>query len=272
MSAPDDGIILPAGWAVRTRLEELARHQRIVFLAGLPGVGKSLLVQQLTRMAHAAGRRVTLLQWDVARAAFETPAILARYPEVHGFTDPVLKKAVGLWARNAVLEWHEGNPEPAAMLIAESALIGRRLIELAEPANDRAEALLAGEALRFVVPVPTQEVRALIEASRERTIVAPRHPREAWDAPPNVLRALWRDVYREAFPDDIQNEPPYDAGAYAGVFARWLGARHAETLPIDRVIRNPGSAYDLGVPASNLVPSPAEVVRTMQHIDPTFQP
>ena len=269
---PDD-IVLPADWPVRARLEILARHQRIVFLAGLPGVGKSLLVQQLARMAHRAERRVSLLQWDVARSPFETPEILARYPEIDGFTHAAVKKAVGLWARDAVLRWHEDNPDSAAMLIAESALIGNRLIELAQPADDWAEPLLASDALRFIVPVPTREVRARIEAARERTIQTPRHPREIADAPPNVLRALWRDVYREGAPsgpaDDV---PAYDPAIYAMVFERWLEARQTETLSIDRIVDGSTSAYQLGVPATDLVASPAEVAQVMKRINRMFEP
>ncbi|PWU23936.1 MAG: hypothetical protein C5B48_07755, partial [Candidatus Rokuibacteriota bacterium] len=56
------------------RLEEQIRGlraRRLVFFAGLPGTGKSLLVQQLAHVAGAAGRRIHLLQWDVARPVFE---------------------------------------------------------------------------------------------------------------------------------------------------------------------------------------------------------
>lgn len=266
-----DGIVLPAGWPVRTRLEELARTSRVLFLAGLPGVGKSLLVQQVARMAHQAGRRISLLQWDVARAAFETPDILARYPEINGFTHAALKMAIGLWARDAVAEWHAANPGDEALLIAESALIGSRLIELTRPADDRAEALLASEATRFVVPVPTREVRALIEATRETTIRNPRHPREDHDAPPNVLRSLWREVWREAGRPDTGGNPAYDPAAYTEVFARWLAARHVETLSIDRVIDAGGSVYQLGVPATDLVAGPADIATIMRRVDALFQ-
>ena len=270
MKDVDDGIVLPAGWPVRARLEELASSQRVVFLAGLPGVGKSLLVQQLARMAHGQGRQVTLLQWDVARAVFQTPEILARFPEIDGFTHAALKKAIGLWARDAVAGWHERHSDPAAFLIAESALIGRRLIELAEPADDRAEPLLAGPETRFVVPVPTREVRALIEATREVTIRTPRHEREASDAPPNVLRALWREVHRESGGTDAAGEPVYDPAAYTAVFQRWLAGRHTETLSIDRILLGNTSVYELGVPADDLVANPAEVAAVMRRIDQLF--
>jgi len=52
-------------------LDGLARDARLVFFAGLPGTGKSLLIHQLVHLAYARGRRIHLLQWDVARPVFE---------------------------------------------------------------------------------------------------------------------------------------------------------------------------------------------------------
>ena len=54
-------VALPPG--LQARLTELAQ-QRLVFFAGMPGTGKSLLVHLLAHLAHAAGRPVHLLQWD----------------------------------------------------------------------------------------------------------------------------------------------------------------------------------------------------------------
>ena len=268
-----DPIILPAGSALRSRFEALAAHQRMVFIAGLPGVGKSLLVRQLALLAHRAGRRIHLLQWDAARSAFETPAILARYPEVDGFTHLAIKKAVGQWARGHLLRWHESNADPANLLIAEAVFIGNRLSELIEPAPDQAESLLASELLRFVLPVPTREVRQLIEASRDRTMEAPRHPREKVDARPNVLRALWDEVYREGTGQPPGQGPaPYDPEIYTAVFRRWLAARHVEVIPIDQPLDGSTSAYDFGVPVEDLAATPLEVARTMTAIDEMFGP
>ena len=73
-------IILPTDSNIFITFQKLAAQQRMVFLAGLPGTGKSLLIQQLAIMAQQAGRVVDLLQWDVTRAAFETAAILQKYP------------------------------------------------------------------------------------------------------------------------------------------------------------------------------------------------
>ena len=76
-----------------------------IMVEGLPGVGKSLYIRELALAAHAAGRAVHLLQWDVARPAFELPGIIARYPERDGVTHAVIRKAVGQWAREAVVQW-----------------------------------------------------------------------------------------------------------------------------------------------------------------------
>ena len=51
----------------------------MVFVAGLPGTGKSLLVNQLVHIAARAGRLVHLLQWDVARPTFEVHGIAGGY-------------------------------------------------------------------------------------------------------------------------------------------------------------------------------------------------
>ena len=56
------------------------------------------------------------------------------------------------------------------------------------------QALLSSEQATFVVPVPSWEVRAVIEKAREDSIANPKHENEKLDAEPAVLRALWQDV------------------------------------------------------------------------------
>jgi hypothetical protein len=236
-------------------------------------VGKSLLLQQLARMAQHAGRQVFLLQWDVARGAFETDAILARYPEVNGFTHAAIKRAAGLWTRMAVLQWHRAHGAARNLLLGEAPLVGGRLVELAEPGDDEAETLLAGEDTRFLLPVPSREVRAVIEAARERSIAAPAHARERADAPPNVLRALWEDVYRDGHRAGLVPAPdgagpvPYDPGAYRAVYTSWLRHRHLTVIEMDRLLPAAGSVYDVEAVAGELSPSAQEVERVMRAID-----
>ena len=116
-------------------------------------MGKSLLLQQLSLIAGEVGRRVHLLQWDVARGPFETPEILARYPETDGVTHAVIRKAAGLWAREAVGAWQRRHADPRDLLIGEVPLIGNRLIELVQRRDDEVEGLLAGEGSVFLIPV-----------------------------------------------------------------------------------------------------------------------
>src|SRR6266481_5104522 len=81
--------------------------RRLVFFAGLPGTGKSLLVHQLVHLATGVGRRVHLLQWDVARPVFEASPAGRRYPLADGVTHAVIRKAAGLWVRHAIARWSE---------------------------------------------------------------------------------------------------------------------------------------------------------------------
>src|SRR5439155_14170749 len=47
-----DGVVVPEGSPLFETLAALARDARLVFFAGLPGTGKSLLIHQLAHLAH----------------------------------------------------------------------------------------------------------------------------------------------------------------------------------------------------------------------------
>src|SRR5215471_16662164 len=168
--------------------------RRMVFFAGLPGTGKSLLVHQLTHIARASGRSVHLLQWDVARPVFEASDAGRRYPLADGVTHPVIRKAAGRWVRQAVAAWSDSHPASEHLLVGETPFVGHRLTELAQHVDDRAEPLLTGRSCMFVIAVPSAEVRHFLEAERKRRANDPLHPREREDAPPSVVRDLWRDL------------------------------------------------------------------------------
>ena len=207
-----------------------------VFFAGLPGVGKSLLLQQMALLAADAGREVALLQWDVLRQPFETP----RYPLQAGATHPLVIRAAGNWLRAQLPKL------TCDLLIGELPLIGGRLIELAQSRDDAAEPLLRDARTQFVVPVPSREVRASIEAKRAQTIAAPRHASEVDDAPPNILRALWRDLQILAQQLDIAEAPRDDSYApevYAAVYLHLLRHRQASLLPVDALLPATESVY-----------------------------
>lgn len=254
------------------------RNSRMLFLAGLPGVGKTLLLQQCALMAQAQGRSVHLLQWDVARSGFATAEISLRYPEDNGSTHPAIRKATGLWAREAVARWHAAHDAPAHLLLGELPIVGNRLVELLQPSQDEAEPLLRNA--QFVVPVPSLHVRNVIEAARERTIAKPTHAREAADAPPNVLRALWDELHGLAVRMHIAGAtvrvgptlPEYNPAIYAGAFLHLLRHRTSAILPVNDVLPHTGSAYVLDGIFGELQPTPAEAVSFIALVESMYSP
>ena len=263
-------LVIPISSTLYDTFKELAATQRIVFITGLPGVGKSLLIQQMALIASELGRKVHLLQWDVSRKAFETPAVLEQYPEVDGVTDPAIRKAVGLWARKAIVQWDKTYAGEEHMLIGELPLIGNRLIELAEQHDDEAEGLLSDQKVRFVTPVPSWEVREVIEKSREKTINEPANEKEKLDAPPNVLRALWQEVNtlaREIGITKARPDSPYNPYIYGGVYEALLQHRNAMSVLVNVVLNPAGSVYDMEVIESVVMASQDEAERIITEVE-----
>ena len=253
--------------------ENVAAERRLVFFAGIPGVGKSLHLKNFVSLAQDAGRKVHLLQWDVTRAAFETEEVLTRYPEVDGVTHAAIRKAVGLWARHGVLKWHRTYPDPSHLLVGEVPLVGNRLTELVQPLEDEAEPLLAGEKTLFITPVPSVEVRRHIELAREQSIAQPQHERERADAPPNVLHALWLELHRLAEIVNVssgQSDTSYNPEVYAAVFDYLLRYRQRETLWVDKLLPASGSVYNVEHIKNELVAVPKEVRESLEHIEVTY--
>jgi hypothetical protein len=265
--------ILPTDSEMFCVLQAAASERRCVFFAGLPGVGKSLLLQQLAIIAQEAGRTVHLLQWDVARGPFETPEILARYPEVDGVTHAVIRKAAGLWARDAVASWHERHLDSAQILIGEVPLIGNRLIELVQQQADAVEPLLVGPTTLFLIPVPSREVRAHIEAARTRDTATPAHERERANADPQLVRALWDEMASVGqalgLPEAARavSGAGFDPELYGAVYARLLCHRPAALLPVTTALPVQTSVYaGLGT-VHELVPTPDDVARMMAVVE-----
>lgn len=249
------------------QLERLAA-QRMVFFAGLPGTGKSLLAHQLAHLAHARGRQVHLLQWDVARPAIEASEAGRRYPAHNGVSHAVVRVAAGLWAREAVARW-AARSGPGDLLIGETPFVGHRFIELARRADDEAEPHLSAPSCRFVVPVPSREVRAHLEAQRERRAARPLHPREAEDAPPQVLRDLWGAVVEAA---GAGGAPAYDPAIYRGVYEAVLVRRHADVVALDVILPTDAlSVYAFSVPRADLVPTPEEAARAIGEVETRYR-
>lgn len=281
----DDGLVVRADPALARALEGLV-PLRLVFIAGLPGTGKSFLIHQLAHLAGARGRLVHLLQWDVARPVFEATPTGRRYPQVDGVTHPLIRRAVGCWARQAVAAWDRRHPDPRHLLLGEVPLVGGRLVELARVARDDAEPLLAGPGCQFVIPVPSPAVRAVLEAERARRARTPLHPREREDAAPAVLRALWtelvavarrlgltgRDV-AAAGPPGVPETPPWDPELYRRVCETVLRHRTVQVLRLETVLPTAGlSVYRFAAPPRDLVPGPEEAEAHLRAVEAAAPP
>jgi hypothetical protein len=252
--------------------EQLRRlaNRRMVFVAGLPGTGKSFLVHQLAHIADRAGRRVHLLQWDVARPPFEASHAGRRYPPVNGVTHAIIRRATGLWARGALAAWNERHPAPEHLLIGETPFVGNRFVELARRLDDRAEALLTAASCRFAIAVPSPEIRRFVEAERERRSASPHHPREREDAPLRVLRDLWHDLVSIEAPGRVTgDEPvPYDPALYQRVYERVLRHRPREVVAQDVIMPTATmSVYDFDVQVRDLVPTEPETDAFVREVE-----
>jgi hypothetical protein len=263
-------LILPAGSLAHRMLSEAVRNCKAVVFAGLPGVGKTLLLQQTALLSHRAGRPLYLLQWDIARQGFETPEILARYPEVEGTTHAAIRRAAGFWVRGAVANWAAAHAGDDALLLGEAPFVGNRLIELASRESDAAEHFLAAPTTQFIIPAPTLAVRRAIEATRQREIEQPRHARETANAPPNVLTLLMQELRAAGAALGVpgaRSEGGYDPDVYTAVYLRLLEHRHARALAIDECWPVVGSPYELDMGATELHPSPAEVADAVVRVE-----
>lgn len=261
--------ILPEESQIYRCFLELIGSADCVIFAGLPGVGKSLLLQQLTLMALDAGRTPHLFQWDTARQPFESP----RYPLDQGATHPMVIKATGVWLRGALLQWHKAHSHGNAILIGEVPLIGGRLMEIARRADDAAEPLLADARTVFVLPVPSRRVRALIERRRAASIANPAHENEAQDAPPDLLRALWLELYDIArqlgLAQAVASDPHYSPEIYEGTYRHLLRHRQVIALAMDEPLRPVASVYDFDAILPQLIADRGGAQALLREIEAT---
>jgi hypothetical protein len=254
-------------------LMTLVHEKRWVFFAGLPGTGKSLWIHQLTHLAVAAGRSVHLLQWDAVRPVFEAHPAAQPYPMVDGVTHGVIRMAIGRWARQALVDWHQHHSAPQAMLIGEAPFIGHRLIELARVRDDAAEALLRQASCVFVIPVPAPQVRAYIVRERRRRAAAPVHEQEREDAPPHVLQALWEELARLAPALGVtlqvaSGRVPYDPEVYQGVYRALLQHRRVDVLWCEALLPTTTfSVYNFTSARHAVTPSADEVQQYIQEVE-----
>lgn len=231
-------LLLGPDSVVGRELGRAATECRCVFFAGPPGVGKSLMIQQLALIAQRRGRVVYLVRWDVARRVLETHPAWSCYPEVDAVTHPVVRWACGLWVRDAVLRWHLDHHESASLLVGEAPLVGNRFVELAQPREDRAEDVLQAATTEFFVPVPSVSVRRAIQRCREQEMRQPRHEQERNNAPPRIVNELWQEVQRASHALALPGARPgmgYQPLTYAGLYKRLLHARRHTVLWINEL-------------------------------------
>ncbi|GAB5493366.1 MAG: hypothetical protein Phog2KO_35810 [Phototrophicaceae bacterium] len=264
-------IVIPNTSDIYSTFDTMSKQAKVIILTGLPGVGKSLYVQQLALMAQRAGRKVHLMQWDVTRSAFETPDILAKYPEIDGVTHAMIRKAVGIWTRQAILDWADNFSSEEHLLIGEATFVGERLMQLAKIVDDSAEGLLSSEKTQFILPVPSKAVRANIETKRAESIANPQHQHESKDAPPNVLEMLWHEIhhvgYKIGITDTAQAQPAYQPEVYQQTYEYLLQHRHSTTLNIGELFERVGSVYDLDNIAGHLKASPEQVTTIIAQLE-----
>ena len=273
-SAPN--IIIPPTSQVYMMLNRLVDNQRIVFLTGLPGVGKSLLLNQLAHLAHFSGHQVYLLQWDILRDAFMTDRIASLFPDTDGITHSVIRRAAGLWVRQAVAQWHQKHLGEKSILIGEAPLIGNRLLELVLPRNDAAESILLEKSTRFVLPIPSRRIRRLMETARQTSIKNPRNSRELNDAAPEVLKALWRELIRAAMALNIPTPPKgsdedYDPRIYESVYLQVLKHRRYEITRLNITLSTHSrSVYTFNMPVEELIPNASEVSHSIEEVEHAY--
>ena len=269
-------VIFPSDSPTGAEMAHALANCRLIFFAGLPGAGKSLFVRQQAVLAARAGKRVHLLRWDAVRPTFETDAVLQRYPDTDGVTHPVIRKAAGRWARQAIARWQAEFPGSDHVLIGELPISGNRFAELVHVHDDDIEPLLASHLTVFLVPVPTTEVRRALESKRQGSISSPQHADEARDAPMNILRQIWTDTRSKAAElglvdgDDTAATDEYDPTTYRRFFQHLLQRRNCRILHVDTVYADVGSSHDLDVPTDELVPSADEISDVLASLEATW--
>ncbi len=259
-----DQCIIPADNPIGVSFRKSVATQKIIFVAGLPSSGKSLMLQQLTILADQEGRNLHAMQWDAARRSFETDKWLREYPEHNDLTHPGIRKAVGFWVRKAISDWTQDHANDNDILIAELPVVGGRFSELLQPLDDLAEAVLSSESVKFFVPVPTQEMRKVVTGYRAETFANPRNEQETKDAPIYIVERDWvaaRQLYNgwRGIKNNADADAIYSPEIYREVFERLLRFRQFEILNVDQRFETHGSAYDRNMTVTELSAPPEAV-------------
>jgi putative phosphoesterase len=244
---------IPESSNIFKKLKASAQSTKIVVFSGLPGVGKSLYVNQFKQLAQSLDKTVTVIQWDVARKAFETPEISQRFPTGESMVHNGLKLSVGKWLLDTVKSWLEVNEKGSGVLLIEAPLVGHRFVELAQRQEDsNLEAFLGSEACQFIVPIPSRKVREKIEADRKAQVS---EDAKNWSgAKHSVMELLWKmigdiaNTMGKQIPIDAQLQ--YEPEIYEFVFSKVLKHRHMVPLYIEEIfdieIDNEDQLHEVG--------------------------
>lgn len=223
--------------ALMQQLMTLVKEHQMIVVTGLPGVGKSLYLNILNALAQSQGKEVEVIQWDVARKAFETDYIQSIFPMGTATVHNGLKLVAGKWLIEVLVERLQNNQSDRKLLLVEAPLIGHRFVELVHRnTNSELETYLSSEKVKFVVPVPSRKLRKHIEIERSQQVS---ENAKVWSgAKPSVVLALWNHLCEIAVElqchDNIENRQ-YDPELYACVYSEILKHRNFEILNIDDV-------------------------------------
>ncbi len=239
--------IIPDTSPVAKQLKSVLVDTQVIIISGLPGVGKSLYVQEIQNMAQEDCLDFDIIQWDIARKSFETESILAKYPMGEGTVHNGLKLCAGLWLMDTLTKWLEEYQDSNRKLIIEAPLVGNRFVELVQKnSNEKLEAYLSSKAVKVIMPIPSKKVRKLIEDARAEQV---KEDAKSWmGAKPSVIQMLWDmtcDLAVELGLEMDNTKPvPYDPKVYIYVFEQILKHRNFIPLNIDEVFEVPKQSED----------------------------
>lgn len=230
--------MIPESSKVYKVLSEITSEAKVIVFSGLPGVGKSLYVNSVKTIISKAALPYDIIQWDVARKAFETEYISKYFPLGDGTVHNGLKIIAGQWLMLTLKAWLQENSNTNKKLIIEAPFVGHRFVELAHVDREYdLEDFLSSNAIQFVVPIPTKELRKKIEEERARQV---KEDARVWSgAKPSVMLMLWKmtcEIANEMGKSiDVSGQPEYDHEVYKFVYGEILKHRHFIPLIVDEI-------------------------------------